>query len=107
MTLTVGTVWMSARSRASTVPNVSSPVLRPLVTAAVFATTFMTYSSTLGVPCQYVSFLEKMAWSPLRHSLNLNGPLATVGFVFSTALSKSAGVDVGVRYLPKTCVGIV
>src|SRR5688572_17546591 len=48
-----------------------------------------------------------MAWSPLRHSLNLKGPLETVGFVFSGALSKSAAVDVGVRYLPKTWVGIV
>ncbi len=89
------------------VPKVISPVFRPLVIAAVFATTFMTYSSMFGAPCQYVSFLLKIAWSPLRHSLNLNGPLETVGFVFSGALSKSSGFDVAVRYFPNTCVGMV
>src|SRR4051812_23814765 len=47
-----------------------------------------------------------ITWSPLRHSLNVNGPLTTCGLVFSVALSKSAGFDVAVRYLPKTCVGI-
>src|ERR1700704_2656120 len=47
-----------------------------------------------------------MTWSPLRHSLKVNGPLTTVGAVFSAAVSKSAAFDVAVRYLPKTWVGI-
>src|SRR5439155_4865476 len=46
-----------------------------------------------------------MTWSPLRHSLNVNGPLKTVGAVFSGALSKSSAFEVAVRYLPNTCVG--
>jgi hypothetical protein len=48
-----------------------------------------------------------MTWSPLRHSLKVNGPLTTVGFVFSGALSMSSGLEVAVTYLPKTCVGSV
>src|SRR5919108_599436 len=46
-----------------------------------------------------------MIWSPLRHSLNLNGPSVTAGFVFSGALSKSSAFAEAVTYLPKTCVG--
>ena len=73
--------------------------------AVWFANTLTTYSSTLGAPCQYVVFLPRITWSPLRHSLKVNGPLNTVGFVFSGALSMSSGFDVAVTYLPKTWVG--
>src|SRR6185436_866984 len=47
-----------------------------------------------------------MIWSPLRHSLKVNGPLTTCGFVFSAALSKSSALLEAPRYLLKTCVGI-
>src|SRR5438309_12059637 len=57
-----------------------------------------------GAPCQYVAFLSRMTWSPLRHSVVLNGPLNTVGPVFSGAVSISS-FDASVTYLPKTWVG--
>ena len=46
-----------------------------------------------------------MTWSPLRHSLNLNGPLATVGAVFSGAASMFFVGSLSTVYLPKMCVG--
>src|SRR5438477_6074805 len=62
------------------------------------------YWSTFGAPCQYVSFLLRMTWSPLRHSTNLNWPLNTVGWVFSGALSISS-FDESCTYFPNICVG--
>src|SRR5438132_11071801 len=96
-------VW----SLAWLVLNLTSKVFMSIVIARWLATTLYTYWSTFGAPCQYVSFLLRMTWSPLRHSENLNEPLNTVGAVFSAALSKSSGFDVAVTYLPKTCVGSV
>ena len=51
-----------------------------------------------------MSFFVRMTWSPWRHSLNLNGPLNTVGAVFSGALSIASSCPAA-AYLPNTCVG--
>jgi len=45
-----------------------------------------------------------MTWSPCRHSLNLNGPLNTVGALFSGALSIASSCPAA-AYLPNTWVG--
>ena len=47
-----------------------------------------------------------MTWSPLRHSLNLNGPLTAVGAAFSGAVSMFFDGSLSTVYLPKTCAGI-
>ncbi len=70
------------------------------------ATTLKTSSSTRGAPLKYASFRVRIVWSPLRHSLNLNGPLATGGLLFSAASSTTFVGSLSTVYLPKMWSGI-
>ena len=87
-------------------PAVTSPVFSCAASTVESATTFCTHSSRSGTPFQYVSLRLRMTWSPFRHSLNLNGPLATGGALFSAASSTVFEGSLSTVYLPKMCSGI-